>query len=553
MADDEHGEALIWFGKRIHERVTKFSISTPVSVSKISIGFQHYAFLSENGDVYVSGRNCEGQLGLGHCNEVLEPTRLDINNGQLPYLAFFFLMCLCITLVIAKFIDVACGLDHTVVVTIDNLVFACGDSKNGQCSLPPGKTGTCTMEQVVFDFKNCPDDSPSKGNTQPTICSDKIHVCVSVNSIKCLTDKMKICRVESGFNHNLALTLCGKVWCWGKGNALGINDANTVVSSPRLMQLMLGKSVRDICAGSFHSIALVDGTRESRKLEETEEAAKTDPVVRTETNICPLGMTVGKTSSASQLNVALTTSGSTRSQSDLNLQSTDEADLLLVSTLRIEDDQTTEQAVSNKDVVTTVTALVETEKEGESKREGSWEVLNESGGRSSVRNKGEGQTPPTEDGTESTSSDLEKVSRESCESEQDTETEIFETGSEGSADKAEAGAGLLRQVTDGASGIIKQTANLVHSNLSYVGERFGAMTSSRKRSSSISDDKTNEAEVVSSPEQIQGEHDQFDLVAKSRAPSLPDFEATGKLVASVGARKRSLPPSFFSTNPCSSA
>ncbi|XP_072310878.1 probable E3 ubiquitin-protein ligase HERC1 isoform X3 [Eucyclogobius newberryi] len=47
-------------------------------IEDIAVGCEHALALSSNGDVYAWGCNSEGQLGLGHCNPVKEPTLITV-------------------------------------------------------------------------------------------------------------------------------------------------------------------------------------------------------------------------------------------------------------------------------------------------------------------------------------------------------------------------------------------------------------------------------------------------------------------------------------------
>ncbi|KAM6984699.1 putative E3 ubiquitin-protein ligase HERC1 [Aplochiton taeniatus] len=53
-----------------------------VFVEDMAVGCEHVLALSSTGDVYAWGCNCEGQLGLGHCNPVKEPTLITALQGK---------------------------------------------------------------------------------------------------------------------------------------------------------------------------------------------------------------------------------------------------------------------------------------------------------------------------------------------------------------------------------------------------------------------------------------------------------------------------------------
>ncbi|KTF78969.1 hypothetical protein cypCar_00042955, partial [Cyprinus carpio] len=53
-----------------------------VFIEDIAVGCEHILALSNTGDVYAWGCNCEAQLGLGHSNPVKEPTLVTALQGK---------------------------------------------------------------------------------------------------------------------------------------------------------------------------------------------------------------------------------------------------------------------------------------------------------------------------------------------------------------------------------------------------------------------------------------------------------------------------------------
>jgi len=83
------------------------------NIKKICGGHQHSAILTDDGEVYIWGRNNFGQLGLGKKadEEVAEPTRLPA---------------------IKNIVDISCGAYHTVIVNREGDVYAFGLSRDGR-------------------------------------------------------------------------------------------------------------------------------------------------------------------------------------------------------------------------------------------------------------------------------------------------------------------------------------------------------------------------------------------------------------------------------------
>jgi alpha-tubulin suppressor-like RCC1 family protein len=66
-----------------------------------------------------------------------------------------------------------------------------------------------------------------------------------------------VVQLAGGFEHSLALTLKREVfsWGWGHHGQLGHGD-DLSLHSPKLIQKLADKSIREISCGSFHSAAV---------------------------------------------------------------------------------------------------------------------------------------------------------------------------------------------------------------------------------------------------------------------------------------------------------
>ncbi len=81
--------------------------STGFEVVQVAAGINHVLILLANGSVYAYGRNSHGQLGLGDTSTREMPTRVPLPAG-----------------VVAT--GVAVGAFHSLMLTSDGRVFACG-------------------------------------------------------------------------------------------------------------------------------------------------------------------------------------------------------------------------------------------------------------------------------------------------------------------------------------------------------------------------------------------------------------------------------------------
>lgn len=98
--------------KKTDELIHVDSISW-AKVIKIACGLWHALILNDCGDIYCWGWNKHGQLGLGDCSIVEFPTwiEFDFNDDD------------------KSFIDIACGAKHSAALCSDGMVYLWGDNK----------------------------------------------------------------------------------------------------------------------------------------------------------------------------------------------------------------------------------------------------------------------------------------------------------------------------------------------------------------------------------------------------------------------------------------
>eukprot|EP00435_Cladocopium_sp_Y103_P025948 s815_g6.t1 len=84
----------------------------------VASGTQHSVVLMDSGEVYSTGDNVHGQLGLGDNQAALQPRRVSFNAAETTAVA------------------VAAGDQHTLVALADGRCFGAGDNGNGQLGVP---------------------------------------------------------------------------------------------------------------------------------------------------------------------------------------------------------------------------------------------------------------------------------------------------------------------------------------------------------------------------------------------------------------------------------
>nr|XP_034344527.1 secretion-regulating guanine nucleotide exchange factor isoform X2 [Arvicanthis niloticus] len=135
----------------------------PGCIKSVTGGGGHSVVVTDGGGLFVCGLNKDGQLGLGHTEEVLCFT-------------------ICKPLFGCPIRQVACGWDFTIMLTERGQVLSCGSNAFGQLGVPHGP-----------------------------------HRCVVPQVIECLREKV-VC-VAAGLRHALATTATGSVFQWGTGLA----------------------------------------------------------------------------------------------------------------------------------------------------------------------------------------------------------------------------------------------------------------------------------------------------------------------------------------------
>jgi alpha-tubulin suppressor-like RCC1 family protein len=163
------------------------------------------------GSVYTWGQNNEGQLGSIPVNVTATGTK--VRNGY-PRLL--------VPLQNVIVTSIACGHMHTLIITLDQKVFAWGSNKTSQLGLGPHAPEWVPMPLPIRELSH-------------------------------------IVKVAGGSEHSLALDSTGQVYSWGhgEGGLLGHGDCTTQKSPLLIATFVKAKlSVCDIACGGLHSLAL---------------------------------------------------------------------------------------------------------------------------------------------------------------------------------------------------------------------------------------------------------------------------------------------------------
>nr|XP_034788147.1 secretion-regulating guanine nucleotide exchange factor isoform X6 [Pan paniscus] len=182
----------------------------PRSVRRITGGGGHSAVVTDGGDLFVCGLNKDGQLGLGHTEDI-------------PYFTP------CKSLFGCPIQQVACGWDFTIMLTENGQVLSCGSNSFGQLGVPHGPR-RCVVPQAI-----------------------EFH-------------KEKVVCIAAGLRHALAATASGIVFQWGTGLApcgRRLCPGQTLplfftAKEPSRVTGLENSKAMCVLAGSDHSASLTD-------------------------------------------------------------------------------------------------------------------------------------------------------------------------------------------------------------------------------------------------------------------------------------------------------
>ena len=170
-------------------------------VLQVAAGVNHTMCVTGDGAVFAFGENENGELGLGDREKRNVPTLL---RGELEN---------------KSVMQIAAGDEHTVFVTGDGLVFACGPNGNG-------RLGVGDAERRLV----------------PTLVTGQLQGKTAVY-------------ITAGCNHTLCITADGSLFSWGDNEfgQLGVGDTEDR-HVPTLVTGLQGKRVVHVVAGEVHTI-----------------------------------------------------------------------------------------------------------------------------------------------------------------------------------------------------------------------------------------------------------------------------------------------------------
>ncbi|XP_037378624.1 secretion-regulating guanine nucleotide exchange factor isoform X3 [Talpa occidentalis] len=182
----------------------------PGCVKRITGGGGHSAVVTDGGSLFVCGLNKDGQLGLGHTDDVLYFTP-------------------CTSLLGCSIQQVACGWDFTIILTEHGQVLSCGSNSFGQLGVSHGPR-RCMVPQAIELLRE------------------------------------KVVSIAAGLRHALAATASGIVFQWGTGLASSGRRLCPGQSLPLFLTAkepsrvtgLENSKAKCVLAGSDHSASLTE-------------------------------------------------------------------------------------------------------------------------------------------------------------------------------------------------------------------------------------------------------------------------------------------------------
>nr|XP_035972212.1 secretion-regulating guanine nucleotide exchange factor isoform X3 [Halichoerus grypus] len=253
----------------------------PECIRRITGGGGHSAVVTDGGGLFVCGLNKDGQLGLGHTEDVLYFTA-------------------CRSLLGCPIQQVACGWDFTIILTESGQVLSCGSNSFGQLGVPHGPR-RCVVPQAIELLREkvvciaaglrhalaATDASGIVFQWGTGLASSGRRLCPGQTLPPFLTAKepsrvtglenSKATCVLAGSDHSASLTETGKVFTWGRadygqlGRKLESREdwklqnqdpshpcSGPLKSTPSFLPCLTGAV--EVSCGSEHNLAVIGGT-----------------------------------------------------------------------------------------------------------------------------------------------------------------------------------------------------------------------------------------------------------------------------------------------------
>ncbi|CAM6119340.1 unnamed protein product [Calypogeia fissa] len=247
------------FGRLGHGNSSDLFIPHPIKalsglqIKQIACGDSHCLAITADGDVHSWGRNQNGQLGLGHDEDVLVPRKVSAFEG-----------------IAVKML--AAGAEHTAAVTENGKLYGWGWGRYGNLGLGdrndrlvPGEVASVPGERfslvacgwrhtiAVSDSGNLYTFGWSKyGQLGHGDYMDHL-VPYQVGALK----NKRVVQISGGWRHTVALDCDGRLhgWGWNKFGQVGVGNTDDQ-NSPQLVKNLADQTVTQVSCGWRHTVCI---------------------------------------------------------------------------------------------------------------------------------------------------------------------------------------------------------------------------------------------------------------------------------------------------------
>ncbi|XP_062384213.1 retinitis pigmentosa GTPase regulator b isoform X2 [Sardina pilchardus] len=241
-------------------------------IKMLAAGSNTSAALTQSGVLYVWGDNSEGQIGLGKESNAVKPHKLSVGRP---------VSC------------VACGYYHSALVTVDGELYTFGERDSGKLGLPTNKLANHRVPQLVDGIKERVLQVACGGGHTVALTEDCLYTfglgqfgqlghgtfIFESRSPRAVEHfrKGRVQHVACGENHTAVVTDCGLLYAFGDGRhgKLGLGEENfTNQFKPTLCPRFLKYHVETVTCGGCHMLVFA----KSRSKAEQEVTLEEDDV-----------------------------------------------------------------------------------------------------------------------------------------------------------------------------------------------------------------------------------------------------------------------------------
>jgi alpha-tubulin suppressor-like RCC1 family protein len=242
-------------------KITKFPAGVD-PIKEISTGFLHTMFLTQTGKVYACGYGEYGQLGTGDEEDRLTPVKITFPDGTNPIK------------------EISAGFAHTVFLTENGEVYACGYGGHGQLGTGDRENHLTPVKITTFPAGVDPIKEISTGDDHTVFLTQtgEVYACgrgsygqlgtgdnenrptpVKITTFPVGIDPIK--EISAGEDQTMFLTQTGEVYAcgWGGRGQLGTGDNENRLTPVKITTFPAGVDpIKEISAGAHHTMFLTE-------------------------------------------------------------------------------------------------------------------------------------------------------------------------------------------------------------------------------------------------------------------------------------------------------